>query len=257
MTATKRKPRVERFSKSSKLDKEVARMKARVPAIDRMRSAAEIVTKRFRVLPSLTSEESAAEETRLREERERQLRELEEKRWQAIYRRNVPAKFRGTFDIEQVEASVSRAEINEALGWQLGVKGLWIVGDTGHSKSWLLYELLGRLILKERRNVVVFDGVSFSNACSIAFSDPSQTERWLQKMVRVEILVIDDIAKRFTPAAQQGAFAIFDRRSAALKPPVLATSNYSSDDLRAIMHDQSLADPMIRRLREYSQLHVF
>jgi len=41
---------------------------------------------------------------------------------------------------------------------------------------------------------------------SIAFSDPSQTERWLQKIVRAEILVIDDIAKRFTQRHKQGAF---------------------------------------------------
>jgi len=90
-----------------------------------------LIRKRFKVCQKLSPEQIADDATRQREESARQLRELEEKRWQASTVETCQQNFaaRSTSISRSV---ISRAEINDALGWQLGVKGLWIVGDTGH-----------------------------------------------------------------------------------------------------------------------------
>lgn len=213
----------------------------------------EIIAKKFGLLNLETTEEL---QERLAEMDRRELVEMERQRWTATYHRLVPPMFREPWNQDKADASIKREEIDAVLDWKFSPRGIFLAGNSGRSKTRAIFHVVKRLVLVERRYVGVFDGVSFSNACSEAFSDPSQTERWLRKLVRFDVLVIDDLAKRFTPAAQQGAFAVIDRRGAALKP-TLVTTNDSGDNLRDKIIDPNLADPLIRRLREYCEPIIF
>jgi DNA replication protein DnaC len=92
-----------------------------------------------------------------------------------------------------------------------------------------MHAMLQRVIVDEARSAVVMDGIRFANECVAAFRDSDTTEKWLEGLTRPDVLAIDDVAKRFTPATAEGFFAVMDRRSSRLKPVIL-TSNFTGTD---------------------------
>lgn len=197
-------------------------------------------------------------------ERSKQAAAELEVRWrQASWEKRCPERYREAWRWDLVKPGVQRSEVLKVTAWQYGERGLYIYGESGRSKTRALYVLLKRLILAERRDVKIFDGPGFSTAASRAFSEPAETDRWLDPICRVAVLVIDDLGKRWTPATEDAAFTVIDRRTAA-KLPTLVTANYTGEQLQqmsnarnelAIIRD--MTSPLRRRLTDYSDAVIF
>jgi DNA replication protein DnaC len=182
------------------------------------------------------------------------IEEQTRKAYAALWKLKCPPKYNGTFDA--VRSPTARDVIAKVLDWQFGARGLFVIGATGKSKTWSLWTLLRRLFVDERLSVRVFDGVQFANEAAAAFGNPESAERWLSKCMKPDVLAIDDLAKRFTPASQQAFFALIDRRTAQLKP-VLITANLHGESLSEMLADSEMEDPLRRRLREHCEVVVF
>jgi DNA replication protein DnaC len=208
---------------------------------------------KFHVTPEVREQLDAEAERADAAERENLRRTRLLGRWRSM----CPEKFRETFDPALVEADVDRAEIAAVTGWQYGPEGLFIVGESGRSKTWAMHAMLQRVIVDEARSAVVMDGIRFANECVAAFRDSDTTEKWLEGLTRPDVLAIDDVAKRFTPATAEGFFAVMDRRSSRLKPVIL-TSNFTGTDMKEkIGDDRGLGDPLVRRIKQHCRVVVF
>lgn len=180
----------------------------------------------------------------------------------ARFNRMCPPAFREPWDWRKVKPEVSREEAAKVFNWQFGPRGLYIAGESGHSKTRALMVLLRRLVVREGRDVMFLDGIAFSALCTKAFGKPDETEAILAPLVDAKVLVVDDLAKRWTPATEEGAFAILDRRTARERP-FICTLNYTTDDLFAMQQARGelaairdVATPFIRRLVDYCELAV-
>jgi hypothetical protein len=175
------------------------------------------------------------------------------------FERMCPPLFAEAWDWEKVKPAVAHAEVKKIFGWQFGPRGLYVAGESGHSKTRALWCLVRRLVIKEQLDVLVLDGIAFSNLCTRAFGDPANTEQLFRPLLRADVLAIDDLAKRWTPATEEGAFMVLDRRTAHQKP-VLATLNYTTDDLHRMQEARGdlaalrdVSTPLIRRLVDYCE----
>lgn len=209
----------------------------------------------------VTPEQIAAAQDDIEKQSVSGMRELQETQRAANWRQITAEReeFTKPFNFDLVPPGVQRESVDAVLNWQHGPKGLFIIGETGRTKTRAVFAMLRRVTLEEQHKTLFFDGIEFATACSAAFSEPSKTEQWLRTLTKVDVLVIDDLAKRFTPATQEGFFAVMDRRTSAMKP-VIITTNCSGEMLEQMIdekHRASLAAPMRRRIREHTRVVVF
>jgi DNA replication protein DnaC len=174
----------------------------------------------------------------------------------------IPDQFRGTFAMGLVKPDVNRDEIRKVTGWKFGPKGLYVYGPSGRSKSWAIYALVERL-LREGRTVTVLDGAAFSIQAGAAFSEAAKTEAWLKTMLAPDVLFIDDLGKRWTPATEDAAFAVIDRRTSR-KKPILTSVNYTGEELQRMSNARGelaavrdITTPLRRRLTDYCTRVIF
>lgn len=203
----------------------------------------------------LTPEEEARD---IEERSEAARKALAEKWFNAGWNKICPEAFREPFLMSKLPPAVKRGGVQQVLEWEYGWRGLFIIGPTGHGKTRAVFQMLRRM-KEQGRTIGVLDGIQFASACTAAFGNDVSLDRWLREMVSYDILFIDDLAKRFTPATQQGLFAVLDRRTSRRKP-VIITINISGDALeQMIAEDQraNLAGPIRRRLRDYCEVAVF
>lgn len=182
------------------------------------------------------------------QERRRKAREA---RWAEI----CPPLFAAQFDWSKLPSTTKRDGVQEVLDWKFGPRGLFVVGDTGLAKTTTVYAMLREQFI-QGRSVKVYDGIQFAVECSVAFRESGQTEAWLKAALEPDIFVIDDLAKRFTEATQQGFFAVLDRRTTHLRPLII-TSNCSGETLEGMVKDRQLAGPMRRRMKQHLEPVVF
>jgi DNA replication protein DnaC len=269
-------PEFEPTPEFSRLEQEVARRKQRdlergvepgqYRGKDPQPLSADIAAFRKRYGITAESSKECARETA--EIEAAAVRELHKRQKEGRWRTLCPAKFREPFNIDLIPASVDRVKIREVLAWTFSPKGLWIIGDTGLGKTTTMFKMLYREIIEHNRSAVIIDGIAFSNECSAAFGDPANTDKRLNKMVAPDILVIDDLSKRLTPATQQGFFAVLDRRVARLRPLIITTNvsgkmlfeggiDESGKQSKPLIDDPQLAGPMRRRLRQHCTPVIF
>jgi len=72
-------------------------------------------------------------------------------------------------------------------------------------------------------------------------------------LIDVDILAIDDVVKATSPAMLEGWFYLMEARS-AWKRPVIMTGNLAGDDIRQKVNDANMAEPLIRRMKEFCQV---
>ena len=220
-----------------------------------MKTAADIA-KRLGRLPLTWEELNAAEPTNTpAEELHRRKMEKRHQRFEIL----CPKAYRDAWNWELVKPEVDRDQAKLVMGWQYGPRGLYVCGESGHSKTRAVFQLLRRLVLQEGRKPHFLDGIEFSMLCTRAFGDPAQTQQLLRPLVTADLLVIDDLAKRWTPATEEGAFYVLEKRTAQ-ELPVIVTLNYTAADLHAMQQARGelaqvrdLSTPLIRRLVDFCE----
>lgn len=181
------------------------------------------------------------------EQQRQQSREGRVRLWAKI----CPDRYCEPFAWEKVAAEADHAALAQVLAWKYSDRGMYIVGETGASKSRAVGNALGRVFVDQGRSVRHMDGIEFANSAGAAFGDASKAEAWLRELCKPDVLWIDDFAKRWTPATEEAAFALVERRTARHNRPLIITNNYGKEGMEAMAHDILVMGPMIRRLKDY------
>lgn len=173
----------------------------------------------------------------------------------ALERYILPA-YKNT-DVNMIKSNLVKPELaDKILNWQMGSRGLAIIGDTGCGKTRLLTVLMKRLInidlVGVEKTLMVFYAGELERAIMGSFSNKSKAyDDLMRQLENCSLLIIDDFGKeKFTERYEVSIFQIFEKRTANLRPTIF-TTNFRGVDLRARFSDQNNYDPFSRRLNEF------
>lgn len=143
----------------------------------------------------------------------------------------------------------------ESQKWKFGPTGLVLHGPSGKGKSrcaWLII----RREWSIGRKFTVLDSMAGLKYAS-KFSDGADyVEEWIQNLIDVELLFMDDIFKnKLTDSFEGACFTLIDQRVQKRKP-IIYTSNDTGKSLSGRMTEDR-SEPLIRRIREHSTTVTF
>lgn len=163
--------------------------------------------------------------------------------WEMI----CPVEFRK--EINHTNKAFRSSRYTQVLSWRPQEKGLYICGHSGQCKTRYMFAMLAREFKEGRKIMAYMHSDLRIRLTSLASADQMSFQKFVDSILQVEILFIDDFAKgRSTPAADEATFSIIDGRSRMLRP-TLYTSNLSiADAVKAFPGDFQV--PLMRRLTE-------
>lgn len=183
--------------------------------------------------------------------------ELEAKK-KDLWIKICPEEYR-EFDVSKVYIGVNRDEIKSVMTWKPDKKmGLYIVGDSGRSKTRALYSLIKKAIWYDYK-FKVFDAYSFADECTNAVMQGENSERlkiWLSKFRRLDVLFLDDVGKRFNKATQEGFYAVIETMTSWSRPIVM-TTQYTGEEIEKMCIDSKTGVAIRRRLKEFFKAVIF
>lgn len=246
-----------KITPAERLEAEVARRKAMrretwkeerltVDPVDESEFAAAINALRAHVGDSVLSEE---EYTKVLSEQATASRA-------AIWAQVCPDLYREPFDLALCK-STRKEDVRRVLDWRFGPRGLYVIGASGTSKSRAVATALTRAFMSGRS--VLFEmGVEFAIKAGATMCNPDEAMKspWLRGMYEADIVWLDDMGKRWTPATEEAAFLIVEHRTARRKP-IVVTTNFTGDEMQARAADLNTVTPLLRRLRDYTALCIF
>ena len=164
-----------------------------------------------------------------------------------------PRCYRDKVETSLLAHSLAQAEAFARIqSWQFGWKGQLIQGATGLGKTRGVWSAL-RHAHYTGRSVLAVDGVRFASLAAKAAGDPEEEAKWQKMMISPDILFIDDLGKRFTASSGPMLFGAIDGRISHRKPLII-TTNLDPGQLKGIISDPTLAEPLVRRLREFCEV---
>lgn len=156
-----------------------------------------------------------------------------------------PPRFQSAINADTLPAGIDRAAFDRVTAWRYtpNGKGLYLVGESGTGKTTSFWAL-ARALEREGNAPFVLTSLELSRQLQEAARD-IKTVPWL---ARARVLMIDDLGKeRATPAASALLWEILDQRySHGL--PVIVTSRFTSDELKARFSEASIGEDITRRL---------
>jgi DNA replication protein DnaC len=190
--------------------------------------------------------QAEAESKILAEQAERERLAKIRVRFEAV-KANVPESFRGTFDISKVKPE-AKVPAEKVLAWTYGAMGIIAHGATGKSKTWSLYELVGREI-EAGRSAKCITAFFFTTELSKAQGEFKVAE-YIDTLTKPDILFFDDLGQvKFSEQAEAAFMAIIDARASKRKPTLIST-NYVGESLIARFQVER-GEPVVRRIREF------
>jgi len=161
------------------------------------------------------------------------------------WNRMCPPEYRDTLP----EKIPDQDSYQRVQGWSFGSRGLVVGGPTGTGKTRSIILLLRRLVTVTGLEAAMFLGNSFAHECSSRFGDGSAGVQWCRRLVKVDVLFIDDLGKfRLTDRVESELFGLVEERM-AFRRPIFTTMNSGSAQLeRMLSPDRGPA--LVRRLRE-------
>ncbi len=171
-------------------------------------------------------------------------------RWAQI----CPAVYAEPFDPAKSRARA--AGLAKVRAWRFGPRGLYVIGATGSGKSRSVGTQLTPAFMAGI-SVRYVDGVTFAIESGAHMGNPTEAikSEWMRTLRTVDVLWIDDFAKRWTEATEEAAFAVVEWRTAR-KLPIIITTNYSGDEMRSMAVQSNVMEPMIRRLKEFCDVVI-
>ncbi len=146
-----------------------------------------------------------------------------------------------------------------ALEWVPSVdgEGLGLIGETGVCKTRTCFLILDRLHHAGIR-VEAVSSVQFAKLCADQFADDFRSKGEAREKItachRARVLLIDDVGKeRFTQRVATEFFHLIEERLAHHRA-TLWTTNLDAGALKHAFADDTKSDPIVRRLREFSEM---
>lgn len=198
------------------------------------------------LMPDRTDEEWAEIDRQWREKQKQEEQQKAEK----YLEQHRPKIFAET-DIGLLPAA--QPAIEQVLSWSPKQnRGLLLHGETGRGKTRLVWLLLEQLIRKGFRPLF-FTSDQLSRELGESFAKRSHDDT-LQRIYNRRILCIDDLGKeKPTQRWEEDLFSIIRERTDQARPTII-TTNFVGQGLIERFNDPELAKPLVRRLREFSQL---
>lgn len=193
-----------------------------------------------------------------RQDRERDSRQHAEfltRQSQEAWEKICPVEYRKEIDLDLLKDDERQAKLRaRLLAWSYNPKGIFLMGHTARGKTRTCWAAL-RAAHFAGRSIYALDGIRFANEAAKAASDPENTERWIGKLTRPDILFIDDLGKRFTKSSAPLLFGVVERRTSNQKPMII-TTNLTADKIKDLIDDQELSIPLVRRIGEFFETVV-
>jgi hypothetical protein len=144
--------------------------------------------------------------------------------------------------------------VSDALSWQFGPQGLLLVGSTGTGKTWVMWQLLRRL-LDEKRSVVVLDAVTYRSGLANAARE-GESEAYVRGLTHAELLYWDDFGQtNLSGAASEMLLHVVEQRTSRERP-LLLTSQYSGGALESQFQRPEMGAAVRRRINEFCRVIV-
>jgi DNA replication protein DnaC len=137
---------------------------------------------------------------------------------------------------------------------QLG-KGVLLRGDSGKGKTRIMWRIM-RLHFDAGKSIKSYTAGAFERACRDAAGEFELTD-WFESLASADCVFIDDLGKSpWSPATTSTFFDLLESRSSSGRP-MYVTTNLSGDSLlRQLKLEKDIGEPMLRRLREFCELHT-
>lgn len=167
------------------------------------------------------------------------------------WRQHCPPLYRET-DISRL--TIPQDIIEKVLSWQVNPRGIGIAGRSGTGKTRLMFLLLRRVFM-DGNGVRAISGKRFERSCHLMFDKMDEGREIIRQARDTEVLFLDDLGKeRYTDRVESEFYDLVEHRTSHLLP-ILWTTNSSGDALGDMMSEDRGA-PIIRRLREFTEIIV-
>ena len=155
---------------------------------------------------------------------------------------------------EMLETDASRLNqraLQKALSEKLNRKGILLHGSTGTGKTRIMWLLVRELIVARSMSVRVYNSGELKEQMIEAYRQKLSQQDMMSKLLSCDVLCIDDLGKeKMTDAWKEMLFNVIDKRTIYHKPMII-TTNYVGKSFSELFTDKNMADPVIRRLREF------
>lgn len=148
----------------------------------------------------------------------------------------------------------NQAAARKIWQWPVCPRGIVLVGQSAGGKTRTLVKLFERLWY-EGSTIRMFFGQQFGHECAKQFG-ARNGENWMQELVTVDILLLDDIGKLvLTDRTERELFGLIDERI-MYKRPVFATTNSGGEELKAGLRND-IGGALVSRLRRFCECMAF
>lgn len=166
----------------------------------------------------------------------------------------LESNFSGMCPPEMMETDASRLNqkaLQRVLSEKLERKGILLHGQTGTGKTRMMWLLVRELIVARGKSVRVYNSADLKEKMLEAYRNKQSQQELLSVLLSCDILCIDDLGKeKMTDAWKELLFNVIDKRTLYHRPMII-TTNYVGKSFSELFTDKNMADPVIRRLREF------
>jgi len=142
--------------------------------------------------------------------------------------------------------------VSDVLSWQYAPQGLLLVGKTGTGKTWVMWQLLRRL-LEQGRSVVVLDAVTYRSSVANAARE-GETEIYVGRLSSADVLYWDDFGQtHLSGAASEMRLHLVEQRTSHERP-VLLTSQYGGGALESQFQRPEMGAAVRRRINQFCRV---
>lgn len=164
-------------------------------------------------------------------------------RWHTI----CPEEFRKPLNVK--ESGYNKARLDAILAWRFGPIGLRVIGKSGKCKTRFMFKLLEREFHAGKKVGAWAHGDLRAQLSALASGDSASVVEFLTQLVKLDILLIDDLGKgRRTPAAEEHFYTLIAGRARENRPTHY-TSNVPLETFGAQLSEE-YREPTIRRIEE-------
>ena len=170
--------------------------------------------------------------------------------WETI----CPQEFRK--ELNTRKKGFNQDKLDAVMRWKFKEVGLRLEGKSGLCKTRFMFKLLEREHQEGRKVGAWMHAEMRAAVTAMAAGDQSGLNQFLNTLLKLDILFIDDLGKgRRTPASEEIIYAIIDGR-AKLCRPVMFTSNLP---LKMILETfgEDYREPLLRRIEDKTTLIEF